>query len=42
MGLVAGEEPEVVVADRPFAFALRDTRTGLVLFLGRVVDPRTP
>jgi serpin B len=27
------------VADRPFAFALRDLRTGLVLFQGRVCDP---
>lgn len=27
-------------ADRPFAFALRDLRTGLLLFVGRVEDPR--
>jgi serpin B len=27
-------------ADRPFAYALRDLKTGLVLFAGRVVDPR--
>jgi len=27
-------------ADRPFAFALRDLNTGLVLFAGRVGDPR--
>ena len=26
-------------ADRPFLFALRDMETGMVLFLGRVVDP---
>jgi serine protease inhibitor len=25
--------------DRPFIFAVRDTNTGAVLFLGRVVDP---
>ena len=25
--------------DRPFLFALRDTDTGAVLFMGRVVDP---
>lgn len=28
------------VADRPFALALRDSKTGLVLFSGRVHDPR--
>jgi serpin B len=25
--------------DRPFIFALRDTETGALLFLGRVTDP---
>lgn len=33
-------EPKVFRADRPFAFALRDRNTGLLLFVGRVVDPR--
>ena len=33
-------EPTVFRADRPFAFALRELRTGLVLFAGRVMDPR--
>jgi serpin B len=32
--------PKPFVVDRPFAFALRDTRTGLVLFCGHVTDPR--
>jgi serpin B len=27
------------IADHPFAFALREVRTGLVLFVGRVEDP---
>jgi serpin B len=31
---------KVFAADRPFAFTLRDRSTGLVLFLGRVEDPR--
>jgi serine protease inhibitor len=29
----------VFKVDRPFLFALRDTATGTVLFLGRVMDP---
>jgi serine protease inhibitor len=28
-----------LTADRPFLFALRDTETGAVLFLGRIADP---
>lgn len=30
---------ETFHADRPFLFFLRDTRTGLILFAGKVVDP---
>jgi serine protease inhibitor len=35
------EEPFVptVRADKPFVFAIRDMKTGTILFLGRVVDP---
>ena len=33
-----GEPPEVRV-DRPFFFAIRDTQTGTLLFVGRVMNP---
>jgi serine protease inhibitor len=32
--------PEPFHVDRPFAFFIVDTQSGLVLFMGRIVDPR--
>ncbi len=41
MGRAGGmpAEPETFVADHPFLFFIRDTKTGLLLFTGRVSDP---
>jgi serpin B len=41
MGLSAAlpQEPVVFRADHPFVFAIRDRRSGAILFLGRLVDP---
>jgi serine protease inhibitor len=33
------EIPEEVYINRPFIFSIRDTRTGAILFIGRVNDP---
>ena len=36
------QQPRPFVADRPFLFLIRETSSGLVLFLGRVVKPVCP
>ncbi len=32
-------EPKIFKADHPFAFVIRDVKTGTILFMGRVTDP---
>jgi serpin B len=38
-GIGPTDPPHSFVADHPFAFVLRDTRSGMVMFMGRVADP---
>ncbi len=40
VGETSAPEPLDVTIDRPFIFLIRHTRTGEILFLGRIVDPR--
>lgn len=39
-GAMPTAEPRAVKVDRPFLYLVRDTRSGLVMFMGRVVDPK--
>jgi serpin B len=40
VGVVSYQPPQRFRADRPFAFVIRDTKSGVVLFAGRLVKPR--
>ena len=37
--VVTKSRPQTFVCDHPFIFFIKDSKTGLILFMGRVVDP---
>ena len=40
MKLTAAEEMVTMSLDHPFIFLIRDIKTGTVLFVGRVLNPK--
>lgn len=40
-GMLTPRPPIEFIVDRPFAVAIRDERSGLLLFLGQITDPRS-
>jgi len=41
-GMISKPPPIEFIVDRPFIVAIRDDRTGLLLFLGQITDPLQP
>lgn len=37
----AAMQPRAVIADRPFVFLIRDDKSGAILFMGRVANPKS-
>ena len=36
------KDPQIVCADRPFMYLVREDKTGAILFMGRVMKPQDP